>query len=150
MDMFTTPIAPVYGWLMFAVLLALGELLAPGVFLIWVAAAAAATGLLAFLLPIPLWAQFLLFAAITVAAVIGGRRWYVATNKPVADPLLNDRAARMVGQIVTVVQPVSSASGRVKVGDGEWPARGPAMAVGTTARIVVVRDGVVEIEPAGA
>ena len=148
MSWLTTAIEPHYGWLIFAVLLALGELIVPGAFLIWVSAAAAITGIAVAALPMTLAAQFLLFAVLTIGAVLLGRRWYVATDRPVADPLLNDRAARLVGQLVTVVEPVSELRGRVRVGDSEWPARGPALPVGTTARIEAVRDGVLEISAA--
>ena len=62
-----------------------------------IAIAAAITGLAALALPIGLPLQLLLFAALSIVAVYAGRRWYV--DHPVAstDPLLNDRAARLIG-----------------------------------------------------
>jgi hypothetical protein len=62
------------------------------------------------------------------------------------DPLLNDRAARLIGTTVTVVKPVNATSGRVKVADGIWSARGPALKKGETARIVDVENGVLILE----
>src|SRR5438552_2289562 len=106
-----------WAWLVFAALLGIAEVMIPGVFLIWIAIAAAITGLAALALPIGLPLQLLIFAALSIAAVWAGRRWYV--DHPVAstDPLLNDRTARLIGHTVTVVEPIVGGEGRVKVGD---------------------------------
>merc|ERR1711960_16790 len=95
-----------WAWLVFAALLGIGEVLIPGVFLIWIAIAAAITGLAALALPIGLPLQLLLFAALSIVAVYAGRRWYVDHPVASADPLLNDRAARLIGETVSVVEPI--------------------------------------------
>ncbi len=136
-----------YLWLIGAVILSGLELLLPGVFLIWIAVAAALTGIATLVLGVPVIGQLVLFSLLAIAAVYSARKSYRATPNTSADPMLNDRAARMVGQIVTVTEPVSDTGGRVRVGDSEWPARGPALETGATARIVHVENGVVRIEP---
>lgn len=110
------------------------ELLVPGVYLVWVGLAALLTGLLAFVVPLP--AELASFAVFTVGATLLGRRWYRDHPIVTSDPLLNDRAARLVGEIVTVVEAVDGGSGRVKVGDGVWSARGAAAAEGARVRVV--------------
>ena len=90
--------------------------------------------------------QFISFAAWSTVAVLVGKRWYGANPVPSADPDLNNRAARMIGQSVTVVDPISGGSGRVRVGDGEWPAEGPDLPAGSKARVADVRGGVVVVE----
>lgn len=125
-----------YLWLIGAVLLSGMELLLPGVFLIWIAVAAALTGIATLLLGIPVIGQLVLFSLLAIAAVYSARRTYRATGNTSADPMLNDRAARMVGQTVTVTEPVSATGGRVRVGDSEWPARGPSTAAGVQVRII--------------
>ncbi|EQB33349.1 NfeD family protein [Sphingobium ummariense] len=135
-------------WLVFAALLGIGEVLLPGVFLIWIAIAAAITGLAALALPIGVPVQFLLFAALCVAAVWGGRRWYVAHPVDSADPLLNDRAARLVGEVVPVVEAIEDGRGRVKVGDGVWSCRGPDTPVGGRVRVVGAQASVLLVEAA--
>lgn len=137
---------PEYVWLILAALLALAEIFVPGVFLIWVAAAAAVTGIASAFIDLTLAGQLTLFGISTIATVLFGRRWYLTNIVKSEDPLLNDRAARLIGTTVTVVTPVSATSGRVKVGDGEWSARGPAMPIGAIARIVDVTDGVLILE----
>jgi membrane protein implicated in regulation of membrane protease activity len=62
------------------------------------------------------------------------------------NPLLNNRSAQMVGRTVTVVESISATSGRVKVGDGEWPAKGPNMEKGTIAKVAAVEGGVLRLE----
>src|SRR3546814_4961906 len=42
-----------------------------------------------------------------------------------SDPLLNQRGGRLIGEVLTVTQAIEDGRGRAKVGDGEWPVRGP-------------------------
>jgi len=126
---------PDWFWLVAGVVLAIAEILVPGFFMIWLAAAAIVTGLIAMLLPIAMPFQVLLFAALAVAAVYAGRRWFARNPIESADPKLNDRGARLVGETVTVVEAISNGRGRVKVGDGVWIAKGPDAAVGANVRV---------------
>jgi inner membrane protein len=41
---------------------------------------------------------------------------------------------------------VNENGGRVRVGDGEWPARGAALAVGAKAKVYGVINGTVHVE----
>lgn len=137
---------PHYQWLIVALLLGIAEILVPGVFLIWLAAAAAITGFVAMFIDLTVSGQFALFGVLALASVFFGRRWYLSNIVESDDPLLNDRSARIVGKTVTVVEAISDTSGRAKVGDGEWPAKGPDMKKGTTARVVAVNGGVLQLE----
>src|SRR5579859_6663592 len=122
---------PSWLWLIGGVLLLIAELVAPGFFLIFIGAAGVATGILSLLLHLPPVLQLGLFAIFAVLATrIGGRRFYATRYDYSSDPLLNDRAARLLGKVVVVVQQVDARGGRVRVGDGEWSARGGPAAVG--------------------
>lgn len=138
---------PEYVWLGLAALLALAELFVPGVFLIWVAGAAAVTGILSFFIDFTIAGQLTAFGLLTIIAVLGGRRWYLTHNVESESPLLNNRSAQLIGRTVTVVEAISATSGRVKVADGEWPARGPAMEKGAIGKIASVEAGVLRLEP---
>ncbi|PHR20833.1 MAG: hypothetical protein COA41_04005 [Sphingopyxis sp.] len=133
-------------WLGLAALFALAELFVPGVFLIWVAAAAAVTGILSLFIDLTVAGQLTVFGLSTIIAVLGGRRWYLTHVVESDNPLLNNRSAQLIGKTVTVVEAVSSNGGRVKVGDGEWPAKGPKMAKGTIAKITAVEGGILCLE----
>jgi len=139
---------PAWLWLIGGVVLLIAELIAPGFFLIFIGAAGVVTGLLALLLPLPLALQFALFVILSFLVVrIGGRRAYATRYDYSADPLLNDRAARLLGRIVVVVQPVDANGGRVRIGDGEWSARGGPAAIGDRVRIVDVEGNCLKVEP---
>lgn len=136
-------------WLLAALALGIAELAAPGIFLVFLALAAAITGIATLVLPdLPLAAQLASFAVWSAATVVIGRRWYRDYPVATSDALLNDRSARLIGETVTVVGP-----GRVRVGDGEWFARGPDLPVGTdlpvgsAARVVGVSGLTLIIEP---
>ena len=70
-----------WAWLVFAALLAIAEVLIPGVFLIWIAIAAAITGLAALALPIGIPLQLLIFAALSVISVWAGM-WTIRCPRP--------------------------------------------------------------------
>ncbi|MGE4324208.1 MAG: NfeD family protein [Sphingobium sp.] len=133
-------------WLVFAALLGIGEIVIPGVFLIWIAVAAALTGLAALTLPLGIPEQILVFALLCIAAVWGGRRWYAANPVASQDPMLNDRTARLVGETVTVVETITGGEGRVKVGDSVWTAHGPDAAVGERVRIRAAEGTILQVE----
>lgn len=138
---------PHWAWMLVAIVLGIAELIVPGVFLIWLAAAAAATGLLTLAFGIDLPFQFALFALVSIAAVYFGRRWYVNNPMPSADPLLNDRAARLTGRTVTVAAAIVNGEGRVRVGDSVWSCRGPDCAEGSRVRITGADGSCLKVEP---
>ncbi len=140
-------IGPAGWWLIAALALGLAELVAPGVFLVFLAVAAAITGVSMLALPeLPPAAQLASFGIWSVAAVLIGRRWYRDYPIDSADALLNDRGARLVGEVVTVEVAIRNGRGRVLVGDGGWPARGPDAAVGERVRVVRCDGGVLTVE----
>ena len=137
-------------WLIGAALLGILEIFLPGIFLAWIAAAAALTGIVVALLPISLPFELALFGLLAMAAVFGGRRHYERNPVESSDPMLNDRTARLIGQQVTVVTAIENGEGRVKVGDGVWAARGPNAAAGSR-MVVTGADGTcLRVEPVAA
>ncbi|MHA6720473.1 NfeD family protein [Sphingomonas sp. RS6] len=138
-------------WLIGAITLAIAEIVLPGVYMIFFAAAAALTGAVALLFPeLSLGGQLLGFAGWSVAAVLIGRRWYRDFPVESADPMLNDRIARLVGETVLVVEPIGDGPGRVRVGDGEWPAEGVEAPAGARVRITGARGATLIVEAAPA
>ena len=95
----------------------------------------------------PLWLQLVSFALWSGVTVAIGKRWY--RDYPVAssDPQLNDRAARLIGQVVVVSDAIIGGAGRVRVGDGTWSASGPDLAAGASARIVGIAGSTLLVEP---
>jgi inner membrane protein len=139
---------PGLAWLILAAVLALTELMLPGIFLVFVAAGAAVTGVVTLIIPdFALAFQVAVFVVATSAAVAIGRRWYLKNPVASSDPLLNDRVARLIGEVVTVVEPIEAGKGKVRVGDGEWLACGPDSPAGTRVRIVGAIGTSLTVEP---
>lgn len=139
-------IEPGWAWLIGGVILLIAEVIAPGFFLVFIGAAAMAAGLFTLLFGLGTVPQLALFALYALLAVLIGRRFYANRHHDSADPLLNDRAGRLVGKVVTVVSDVDDHGGRVRVGDSEWSARGGPATAGDRVRITGVDGNCLKVE----
>lgn len=142
------PLDPSWLWLIGGVVLLIAELIAPGYFLMFIGAAAIATGLFALVLPISVALEFGLFAILAVAiSRLGGRYAYSYKYEHSTDPFLNNRVARLLGETVVVVEAVDANGGRVRVGDSVWSAKGGPAAVGERVQIVDVTGNCLRVKP---
>ena len=134
-------------WLVIGLALALLEMLVPGVYLIWLAMAALAIAVLAFVSAPPLALQVIAWVSLSLIFAFSARRWL--RDRPIvsSDPLLNNRAGRLVGETALVTQAIASGTGRVKVGDSEWTARGEDAKAGARVRIIGARGTELLVEP---
>jgi inner membrane protein len=136
---------PGWLWLIGGVVLLIAEVIAPGFFLVFVGAAAIATGVFTLLFGLGSAPQLALFVVYALLAVAAGRRFY-SGRRDSPDPLLNNRAGRLIGKTVTVVTAVDEHGGRVRVGDSEWSARGGPAAAGDRVRITGVEGNCLTVE----
>lgn len=134
-------------WLIVGLALALLEMLVPGVYLIWLAMAALAIAVLAFVSAPPLALQVIAWVSLSLIFAFSAKRWLRERPIVSSDPLLNNRLGRLVGETALVTQAIESGSGRVKVGDSEWIARGADAAAGTRVRITGSRGSDLLVEP---
>ncbi|MDR3073362.1 MAG: NfeD family protein [Deltaproteobacteria bacterium] len=119
------------------VLIAL-EILAPGVFLLWIGLGALATGLVAALSGIgDAQIQCLIFIPLVFASLFLGRR-FIRKAASGDDNTLNRRTAACIGRTAEVVEPIAGGRGRIRLGDTVWTARGEDCPRGTA---VVVTGG---------
>jgi membrane protein implicated in regulation of membrane protease activity len=134
-------------WLTLGLVLAGLEMLVPGVYLIWLAVAAIITGVLTYTLELSMPAQVIDFVFLSLIIAFSAKRFL--RDKPIesSDPLMNRRGARMVGETALVVQAIEHGSGRVKLGDSEWIARGPNVAAGERVRISGSEGAILLVEP---
>lgn len=132
-----------------AVLLAL-EMLAPGIFLMWFGFAAAATGLIAFRYEIAWQWQLIWFCGLSLAAVLLANRYLRQHPLESDQPLLNKRAAQLVGQTFDLTESIENGRGSIRVGDTIWRVEGPELPKGARIRIVGTDGSVLKVEPAGA
>jgi len=141
---------PHYTWLAIGLVLAVGEMAIPGVFLIWMAGAALFVGLLSWVVPIGIALQIILFALLSIVAVFLGRRYLRDNPIAAADPRMNMRGDRMIGETVIVTHAIEGGSGRVRLGDSEWLARGADAVPGTRLRVAGHDGTVLLVEPVAA
>ncbi|MCY7338553.1 MAG: NfeD family protein [Sphingomonas bacterium] len=143
-------IEPGWLWAIGGVVLLIAELIAPGFFLLFIGSAAIATGVFTLLFDLGIAPQLVLFALYAVLAVMLGKRFYAQPDTPDQQLGLNDPSKRMIGKSVIVVDPVDEHGGRVKVGDGEWSARGGPAAAGERVTVTGVDGNCLTVEPSSA
>lgn len=138
---------PGWIWAIGGLLLLMAEIIAPGFFLVFVGAAAIATGLFTLLFDLELAPQLVLFVLYTALAVMIGKRWYAEPHGGDQRHNINEPTKRLIGRTVTVVTDVDDHGGRVRVGDGEWNARGGPAAAGERVTITGVDGNCLTVEP---
>lgn len=130
-----------WAWFVAAGVFLLLELLSPGVFFLWLAVAAALTGVADSLQGLPWQVELLLFAALSVVSVLAGRRFYSGpANAPEDNPFLNRRQMGYVGRSFTLSQPIINGRGKLTIEDTVWEVEGPDMAAGTRVKVTAVKD----------
>ena len=137
---------PHWLWLIAGLVLAVAEMVVPGVFLIWFAAAALIVGLLTAVLPLAAPVQVVLFVVLSLVSVLASRRFLRRYPIQSADPLLNQRVAQLVGRQVVVTQAIQGGHGRVRCGDSEWIAQGPDAEAGARMTVTGSQGSVLIVE----
>jgi membrane protein implicated in regulation of membrane protease activity len=108
-------------WSIAAVLLAVGEILTPGLFFLGPVALAAIAGAVASLVGAPFWLQMVVFAVGSFASL--GLLRPVARRHLSMPHAIRTGTAALVGAPAVVLQRVDSQGGRVRIGGEEWTAR---------------------------
>jgi len=133
-------------WLIAAGVLAIGEMLTAGFFLLPFAAGAAVAGILA-LLTVSVPAQIITFVLVSVLSLWLLQRF---AKKDIRGKLLPVGAARYIGASAVVMEPVTRLhSGRVKMGTEDWRAVTDGdieIPEGTEVRVVEVRGARLVVE----
>jgi len=137
-------------WLSLGGVLVVIEILAPGVFFLWLGVAALAVGVVSWAFPALHWQyQVLLFAVLAVVAVVGSRRFLRSHPIESDRPDLNRRGEQIVGRVFTLDQPIVDGTGRLKVGDGVWRIAGPDLPRGARVRVAGADGATLRVEPIG-
>lgn len=131
-------------WIGGLVLLGL-EILAPGNVFVWFGVAAIVVGAGALLLD-PSWqTEFIAFAILALVLVVGGRRFFAGRSEAGEEPLLNERATRLVGRIFVLGEPIVEGTGRIKIDDSNWRIAGPDAPSGTRIRVTGADGSVLSV-----
>jgi hypothetical protein len=138
-----------WDWWIFALVLFAIELLAPGVFFLWLGLSAIVVGFIALLLPDLGWQMdFIIFAVLGVIFAIVGRRYWKPKSGDSADPTLNQRGVQYIGQVYVLQTAIENGHGRITVGDGSWLVSGPDLPIGARVRVSGVDGARLMVESA--
>lgn len=127
-------------WIAAGLLLCAGEMIAPGVFLLFLGLAAIATGFIVAVVPLGFVWALLMFAVLSGVAVLLGSRFYGSRENASDQPFLNRRADALVGHAYPLAEAIKAGEGAIRVNDTKWRVRGPDMPAGTRVRVTGVED----------
>lgn len=139
-----------WDWLAFGTVLLILEVFGAGGYLLWIGLAAAAVGLLTYLLPDLPWAwQFFAFALLSLLTAVFWWRRQRSAAKPSDVPGLNRRGSEFLGRNFVLHEAIVGGRGKIKAGDTLWLVTGPELPAGREVR-VIGQDGVLlKVEAAG-
>ena len=139
-----------WDWLAFGTVLLILEVFGAGGYLLWIGLAAAAVGLLTYLLPDLPWAwQFFAFALLSLLTAVFWWRRQRSAAKPSDVPGLNRRGSEFLGRTFVLHEAIVGGRGKIKAGDTLWLVTGPELPAGREVR-VIGQDGVLlKVEAAG-
>jgi len=137
-------------WWSTGVVLLAGEMLIPGVYLLWIGLAAAITGIFAWAAPaLEFEGHGLIFAVLATISIYVGNRFFYQRASTIDDTEVNDRGKSFIGNQYLVVEAIKNGHGHVQVGDSRWMARGPDLPKGVMVNVTSVDGTVLVVEAVG-
>jgi membrane protein implicated in regulation of membrane protease activity len=138
-----------WGWVILGLVLIGGEVLAPGIFMLWLGLAALLTGAVVGLVDLGWQAAALVFAGFSLVAVFTGRLLTRRKGEePDAATGLNDRGRRLIGRVFRLETTMTGGEGRIRIDDSSWRVTGPELLAGSEVRVVRVDGATLIVEKA--
>jgi membrane protein implicated in regulation of membrane protease activity len=142
-------LAKFWHWWIFAALLLIVEVTAPGAFFLWMGVSAGVTGLVLLVFPSMGWEyQFLIFALFSVVSIVAWRRYLKSRPIETDEPTLNRRGEQYVGRTLTLAEPIVNGIGKVRLADTIWKIEGVDLPEGTRVTVTGVDGTILKVEPA--
>jgi membrane protein implicated in regulation of membrane protease activity len=135
-------------WIILGLVLAGLELVVPGGVLIWLGIAAIVTGLIDGVLGLSWQISTLVFAGLSVAAVLAGRLISRPAVRSEDASGLNRRGESLIGRTFTLEAPIVGGVGRVRIADSSWRVVGPDTQAGVVVTVVQVDGATLVVERA--
>lgn len=133
------PLLDGWFWMVVAGVLLILELMAPGVFFIWLAIAAFFTAIADRVVDMGWQGELLVFAGFSLVAIFVGKPLLRTRKLLDSDqPTLNRRMDGYVGQNFVLHQDIAQGRGRLKINDTLWDVEGPDMPAGTLVTVTGV------------
>jgi inner membrane protein len=124
-----------WNWFILAALLLLVEVLAPGMFMLWLGLSAILVGLISSVVVWSWQSQLIAFAVFAIASVPAWRHFARNVEKPTDSPFLNRRAEGYVGRVFTLEKPIIDGVGAVRIDDTIWRVSGADCPAGSRVRV---------------
>lgn len=128
-----------WNWMVLGFVLLVAEILAPGVFLLWIGIAALLIGAASLALwDAAFWTwqvQVLAFLVLALLSAYAGKRFFSGKRGGSDQPLLNRRGEQMIGRTATLSEPIREGRGRIQLGDTLWRVSGPDLPAGSRVRV---------------
>ncbi len=138
-----------WNWMVLGFVLLVMEVIAPGIFMLWIGIAALLIGAVSLLIwDAAFWTgqvQVLAFLVLSLVSAYVGKKLVGGRNIPTDQPLLNRRGAQMIGKMATLAEPIKDGRGRIKLGDTLWRVAGPDLPAGTQVRVTAAADTDLEL-----
>jgi hypothetical protein len=137
-----------FWWVAAGVLLIL-ELVAPGIFFIWLAIPAALTGFLDWRYDFGWQLELMIFAGLSVVSVFAGRKFLWKQRAFESDrPTLNQRMLDFVGRNYILDEAIVEGRGRLTIDSTIWEVLGPDAPRGSRVKVTGVDGLRLVVEPA--
>ncbi len=134
-------------WLILAVVMIILEILIPGAYFLWMGISAIFIGGLMYIFPeMAFLVQILIFAILSVIAVMMYRSYRKKNPLVTDEPTLNRRGEKYIGQSFTLKEPIVNGVGKIKVDDSTWKIKGFDIDAGETVRVVAVEGTTLIVE----
>ena len=134
-------------WVVAGVLLLL-ELLAPGVFFLWLGVAAMIVGTVVLFVDLSWQWQVASFAVLSIVTLFLSRRLFAPTAIDSDQPNLNKRIQLYIGKTYVLDEPVVNGQGRLKIGDSLWAIAGPDAAAGQKVTVTGIEGATLTVSKA--
>ena len=135
-----------WNWFILAALLLLLEVMAPGMFMLWLGFSAILVGIISNAVVWSWQAQLIAFAVFAIAAVPAWRHLARKVEKPAESPFLNRRAEGYVGREFTLDKPIVGGVGTIRIDDTVWRVTGPDVPAGSRVRIARAEGAALMVE----
>ncbi len=136
-------------WWILAVLLAIIEVIAPGFFFIWLAGAAAVTGLVTLVFTSLGWeSEILVFAVLAIISIFAWHRFGRRLMQAGAGSTLNRRGDQLIGRTVSLTEPIVNGRGAARINDTVWRVEGIDLPAGTAVTVTGVDGTILKVERA--
>ena len=135
-------------WWILALALIIAETFLPGTFFLWRGVSALVMGVLAWLIPAMGWEiQVMLFAVLSLVAIVGWRMYQRKHPDETDQPSLNRRGEQYIDRVFVLETAIENGFGKVRVGDSLWRVKGEDAAAGTKVRVTAADGIVLVVEP---